>query len=81
MTAEVKGKTEKEFQRDLKNGIRMSLSNMHPLSGLNKNEAKLFIESLTEDERKTLAKAIKFYNDTLIGNMEISVDDLLKDMK
>jgi len=81
MTAEVKGKTVKEFERDLRNGIKMSLKNMHPLSGLNQQEAQTFITSLTEDEKKTLAKAIKFYNDTLIGNTEIEVDDLLKQMK
>lgn len=48
-------------------GLERSLNNMNPLSGLNEIEQVLFVESLSEEDRKKLAMAFKFWADTLLG--------------
>ncbi|MCK4822196.1 hypothetical protein KA005_40915, partial [bacterium] len=61
------GKSEEDTAKSIVNGIISALVNMHPLSGMNKNERKTFVEGLNGEEKEILAKAIKFYAETLIG--------------
>lgn len=61
------GKSEEDTAKSIVNGIISTLVNMHPLSGMNKNERKTFVEGLNVEEKELLAKAIKFYTETLIG--------------
>ena len=52
-------------------GIKTSLRNMHPLSGMSQAEKLTFIKSLNQEERETLARAIKYYNDVLVGDTDL----------
>src|SRR3990167_5836661 len=42
-------------------GFKSSLGSLDPMSGLNSKEEKQFRESLSEDDRVRLDRAIKFY--------------------
>lgn len=47
-----------------------SLASLHPLYGLNRQEQKQFMDSLSEDERIRVERAIKFYTDNFINLKE-----------
>lgn len=49
-------------------GLQTSLRNMEPLHGLTTAEKTAFMRSLSEDERRRLTQAVKFYNEVLLGN-------------
>lgn len=69
--------TKKPFDETLKSiekGISASIKNMHPLSGMSKRGMAAFLVSLDEEDRELLAKAIRFYNDTLLGTTKIKED-------
>lgn len=73
------GKDERAIRKLVKRGIASSLSSLHPTSSISKEHSKKFKESLTEEQRETIAKAIKYYNDVLIGNTDIreAIDDIM----
>jgi hypothetical protein len=48
-------------------GLQTSLSNMEPLHGLSTAEKTAFMRSLSEDERRRLTQAVRFYNEVLLG--------------
>jgi hypothetical protein len=60
-------KNEKELAASVKQGILQAIFSMYPLYGLSAKEQLKFIVGLDEDEKKTLAKALRFYSETLIG--------------
>ena len=47
-------------------GIEESLDRMHPLSGLSKQDKRLFEQSLSMDQVKRLGKALEFYHKVLL---------------
>ena len=47
---------------------------MHPLSGMNEKERITFLESLDEKDLGVMVKAIKFYNDVLLGTTSLEVE-------
>jgi hypothetical protein len=51
-------------------GIKSTLSTMHPLYGMDRNIKIGFISSLNKDEQDELVNAVKFYNETLLGNKQ-----------
>ncbi len=48
-------------------GLKQSLMNMMPLSGLSQDEQTLFILQLSEDDRQKVVKALRFWSETLLG--------------
>jgi hypothetical protein len=69
-------KSKKEIAEGIWSGIKTSLLNMSPLAGMSKTQAIGFVEQLKPDEVQTLLKAIKFYNDVLLGRSNITERDL-----
>lgn len=56
-----------EIEKAIAQGLHRSLSNMHPLSGMNEYERMQFRNSLTQEDREALVKAIMFFNEVLLG--------------
>jgi len=53
-------------------GLEQSIQNMHPLAGLSAVEQAAFVRSLTEDEKRKLVKAMKFFGELLTAKIEPS---------
>jgi len=70
-----KGESENAIRKYIKDGITQSLENLHPLSGLKTSERKPFLLSLRPEERDVLAKALRFYNEILLGNNDMGKND------
>jgi hypothetical protein len=75
--AKVTGRPLEDIEKAVNTGIMTSFRNMHPFAGLGKHERKAFIESLSPDDKLTMAKAIKFYNDVLLGRTPVELKDIL----
>ena len=71
--AETVGKTREEVGKSIMQGIETSLKNMHPLSGMSEKERIAFLTSLDEEELEIMVKAIKFYNDVLLGTSKVDI--------
>jgi len=74
------GKSKEETEKSFRSGLTTSINNMYPLSGLAVKERSVFVQSLTDDERLTLARAIVFWNDTLLGATPIDEEALRKSL-
>ncbi|HHT9146220.1 MAG TPA: hypothetical protein ACFYD4_11205, partial [Candidatus Wunengus sp. YC61] len=59
--AQQQGKTPEQMRQSL----RTSAQAMNPLFGMNDNMKKAFVTSLNKDDRETLVKAIRFYDNVL----------------
>jgi hypothetical protein len=70
------GKDAKEYLKSVHDGITQSFLNMHPLSSLAKAQLEPFLKSLKPGDWQTLARAMKFYNETLLGTSNVSVEDI-----
>lgn len=69
-------KTTKEFVQSVITGLKNALiTNLHPLAGLNENEKKAFLKSLDEEDREIFVKAMRFYNEALIGTTDIDIKE------
>jgi len=66
-----KGEAESKVRKYIKDGIIQSLENLHPLSGVKVGDRRRFVQSLRPEEKDTLVKSIKFYNEILLGNNDI----------
>ena len=60
-------------------GLNASINSMHPLSGMNKHYREAFKKSLSEVDKEVLAKAIRYYNETLVGTIDIDIDKLFEE--
>ena len=49
-------------------GVRDSFERMHPASGLTKVDQKDFLASLTSQEKEDMARAVRFYNEVILGS-------------
>lgn len=49
-------------------GLKTSLRNMNPLSGLTQIERITFMSQLNEEDKRNLTKALIFYDEVLLGN-------------
>lgn len=78
LESEVVGKTKEENLKAIERGLETSLLNMYPLSGLSRKQQDAFIAGLDVEDREILAKAIKFYNDVLLGRTPIDEQKILK---
>jgi hypothetical protein len=73
------GKPDKAVKDSIIKGLNASIGSMHPLSGMNKHYREAFEKSLSEMDKEVLAKAIRYYNETLIGTMDIDIDKLFEE--
>jgi hypothetical protein len=76
LIGKMEGKTDEEILQTIKQGIRASMKGMHPLSGLNNQERILLMESFELSERDILARAVKYYNDVIVGGVNLTGEDL-----
>lgn len=67
-----RGEPESKIREYIKRGIKASFSALHPLSGVAKKDRSAFVNTLTENEKDQLVKAMRFYNDVLIGGAEFA---------
>ena len=67
------GKTRKEVEDAIEQGKLTSFLNMHPLSGMSEKERVAFVISLNEEEIEIMVKAVRFYNDVLIGASKVDI--------
>ncbi len=74
-TLDMKGVEKDEADRRIVQGIRQTFKNMEPLAGLTMKQKVEFIKSLNGEDRETLAKAYKFYNDTLLSGLNPEEED------
>jgi hypothetical protein len=58
-----KGKTPAEIME----GVTRSFETMHPLHGMSAAMSTAFVSSLNSEDKKTIGKAINFYNDVISG--------------
>jgi hypothetical protein len=62
-----KGASAKEIGDLVRRGISQSFRMLHPLSGIKRDDWAGYVGSLDSEARETLAKALRFYNDILLG--------------
>ena len=70
------GKDTKEFLKSLNRGLVQTMKNMHPLAGLSQAEINPFLTTLKPGDWQTLARAVRFYNDTLIGTSSVTEEEI-----
>lgn len=60
-----------ELKQGITSGLRKTLMNMHPLSGMNEYERRQFMNSLSTEDRDALVMAIEYFNEVLLGRTRI----------
>jgi len=65
------GRPLSEIKEGIQQGLKRSLMNMHPLSGMNQYEQMQFVKSLDRDDKEALTKAIMFFNEVLLGRTQV----------
>jgi len=81
LESQVTGRPIEEVKKAAEKGIEQSFANMNPLAGMNKYERNAFLKSLGPKDRLTMARAVKFYNDVLIGNSPVDINIILGNLE
>jgi hypothetical protein len=65
----------KEIRDLVKKGIAQSFRMLHPLSGIKQDDWKDYVKSLDPEAKETLGRALRFYNEILLGKPETKEND------
>jgi len=65
----------KEIGDLVKKGIAQSFRMLHPLSGIKRDDWKDYVKSLDPEAKETLGRALRFYNEILLGKSETKEND------
>jgi hypothetical protein len=65
------GASGKEIAGLVTKGIKQSFSSLHPLSGIKQDDWADYVKSLDPEAKDTLAKALRFYSEILLGKSDI----------